>query len=216
MVNYHQLAEKWQLRPVELSGVQSFGALYYEIDTCPSTNDLLQEMALAQFPHGTVVRAIDQTAGRGRRGAAWFSSPNALQFSLLVRPDPQLFNDHGAADLPFINVLISYAMLKTIHQVSKLPAVLKWPNDILIGGRKVCGVMSEMRTSSATDQPPHIVVGCGLNLNVAKSELPAELRSSATSLASEARRTFEARELIAAFLHEFSGLYLAYQRSQSH
>lgn len=214
MVNYHQVAEKWQLRPIELNGVQSFGALYYETDTCPSTNDLLQEMALAQFPHGTVVRAIDQTAGRGRRGAAWFSSPKALQFSMLVRPDAQLLKDQGVADLPFINVLISYAMLKTIHQTTQLPAMLKWPNDILISGRKVCGVMSEMRTG--VDRAPFIVVGCGLNLNVEKGEWPPELRSIATSIFVESGKVSDERVWIGLFLREFETLYAAYCRSQSH
>jgi BirA family biotin operon repressor/biotin-[acetyl-CoA-carboxylase] ligase len=171
------------------------GGLYYDVNSCSSTNDLLQSMLNLDFPEGTIVRALQQTAGRGSRGSEWFSSPGSLQFSLLLRPKAL-----AIPDLPFLNVIFSYAWLKFLYAQYRLPAMLKWPNDILVSGRKLCGVMSEMRSQPGRD--PAIVVGCGMNVNLERQDFPNELRSQATSLQIELRESLQPRELLSGFLGE--------------
>ncbi|MEO6858337.1 MAG: biotin--[acetyl-CoA-carboxylase] ligase [Solirubrobacteraceae bacterium] len=128
-----------------------------------STNTRARELAAAGAPHGTVVTAAEQSAGRGRQGRTWTAPPGrALLCSVLVRDPPRL--------LP----LLAGA---AVAQVVGPQAQVKWPNDVLIGGRKVAGILVEGR--------PHerwAVVGVGVNVALRPSDFPAELRERATSM----------------------------------
>lgn len=142
-----------------------------------STNEQALLLGRAGAPDGTVVLAGRQLAGRGRRGAVWFCGEGkGLAFSILLRPPFE------RALWPRLSLVAGLAVVKAIESAGLVPEI-KWPNDVLIGGRKVCGILMEAEGGFA-------VVGIGLN--VARTELPGELKAIATTLegegASELRR----------------------------
>ena len=142
-----------------------------------STNTRARELAAAGAPDGTLVTAAEQSAGRGRQGRTWSAPANtALLCSLVVREPP-----------PLLSLLAGVAVAEAVDQaagpsgpgVQAAPrgALLKWPNDVLVGGRKVAGILVEGRP-----QEHWAVVGIGLNVAISVSQLPPELRDSAGSL----------------------------------
>ncbi|TAK63853.1 MAG: biotin--[acetyl-CoA-carboxylase] ligase [Bacteroidetes bacterium] len=143
------------------------------LETIDSTNIYLKSLGSQQGPEGTVVLAEEQTAGRGRRGRNWTSQRGKnLTFSVLLHPTNQTQN------VGLLSLLAGLAVTKAIRSSASLPAECKWPNDVLINGKKVCGILSEMVTSA--DNPPSIIVGIGINVN--QTEFPEEIRETATSL----------------------------------
>jgi BirA family biotin operon repressor/biotin-[acetyl-CoA-carboxylase] ligase len=167
-----------------------------------STNTTALALAASDAPHGTVVVAEEQTAGRGRLGRVWHSPAGEnLYCSVLLR---EVRTGPWLSWLPLVTGL---AILKTAHAVANVQPSLKWPNDVFIGSRKVAGVLCE---SAGLGTPaPVVVVGIGLNVNMGRESLPTELRAIATSLAAEADRRFDRAELLAALLLELEGRYAA-------
>jgi BirA family biotin operon repressor/biotin-[acetyl-CoA-carboxylase] ligase len=145
--------------------------VYYE--RIASTNDEARRLALEGTPNGTLVVAEEQTAGRGRLGRRWLAPPGqALLFSLVFYPplDPQ--------ESYQLTMLASLATLEAVASETRLQPTIKWPNDLMVGRRKVAGILSEM---CRLDEGLYIVVGIGLNVNVEPSAWPG-LESQATSL----------------------------------
>lgn len=169
-----------------------FGSPYRFCEVCESTQLLFSE----HDPEGAVVVADEQTAGRGRRGRHWKAPPaRALLFSVLLRP-PRL-------DLaPQLSLVGGLAVTLVVESALAQPVQLKWPNDVLVGGQKVAGVLAEGRVGA-------IVLGVGLNVNQGPGELPLDARTPATSLRLVAGREHDRRELLVALLAE---LELAYER----
>ena len=131
-----------------------------------STNARARELAAAGAPHGTLVTAAEQSAGRGRQGRTWAApAGRALLCSVVVRDPP---------------ALLPLAAGVAVAEVVGSEAVLKWPNDVLVGGRKVAGILVEGRP-----QEGWAVVGVGLNVALRPDDLPAELRSTAGTLGLE-------------------------------
>jgi BirA family biotin operon repressor/biotin-[acetyl-CoA-carboxylase] ligase len=165
----------------------------------PSTNILAKALAVEGSPEGSVVVADSQTGGRGRMGRTWVSPPGVnLYFSLILRPVVP------SVRVPQLTLLVAAA----IHQalcaiIPDLAAMIKWPNDILVNGRKLCGVLCEMQ--SEPDLTHFVVVGIGINVN--QSEFPSLLKDSATSLYLEKGRLFSRPELLASVLNHFEPLY---------
>lgn len=140
------------------------------LDSTGSTNAVVAERARAGEPHGLVVVAEEQTQGRGRLDRSWVSPPRAgLTLSVLIRPDlpPER--------LGWLPLLGGLAVAQALRRQAEVDAVLKWPNDVLIGDRKVCGLLAE-----AVDGA--VVLGIGLNVTTRREELPVP---EATSLALE-------------------------------
>ncbi len=140
-----------------------------------STNARARELAAAGAPHGTLVTAAEQSAGRGRQGRTWTApAGRALLCSVLVRDPPAL--------LPLAaGVAVAEAVAEVVAEVVGSEARLKWPNDVLVGGRKVAGILVEGRP-----QEGWAVVGIGLNVAVRHADFPAELRETAGTLGLEA------------------------------
>ena len=137
-----------------------------------STNVRAQRLAAAGAPHGTLVTAAAQTAGHGRQGRAWVTpSGRALACSLVLREPPRL--------LPMLAALAVAEMAETLD-AERRPALVKWPNDVLLDGRKVAGILAEGRP-----QEGWVVLGIGVNVAVAQDAFPPELRELATSLGRE-------------------------------
>lgn len=155
----------------------SLGSPHRHFRRTESTNTRARELAAAGAPHGTVVTAGEQTEGRGRQGRSWTApADKALLYSALVRP---LAERHVLLPLA-----VPLAVAEAAEQLA--PGVecdLKWPNDVLVGRRKLAGVLIEARP-----QDGWAVVGIGLNLTVAVDEFPEEIRETATSLAIECGR----------------------------
>jgi BirA family biotin operon repressor/biotin-[acetyl-CoA-carboxylase] ligase len=161
-----------------------------ELAECGSTNDEAARLARAGASHGTVVIADSQRTGRGRDGRAWASPPGAgLYLSAIVRPPLPL------AHVPPMTLAIGVGLCDAARE-SGAAAVLKWPNDLLVGKRKLAGVLVEAQSQGSRLEA--VVVGIGVNL-MTSDELPAALRATAIAL-DEAANTMIARAAFVARL----------------
>jgi BirA family transcriptional regulator, biotin operon repressor / biotin---[acetyl-CoA-carboxylase] ligase len=160
-------------------GTGRLGGPLVHLSTAGSTNDHARRLALAGAPHGTVVVAEQQTAGRGRQGRVW-SAPTgrALTLSALVRLP--------AAMLEPLPLAVALAVCEACEAVAPVACRIKWPNDVWIDGRKVAGVLIEGRPLDRW-----AVIGIGLNVNTAQDEFPEELRGPAVSLRIAAGRPID-------------------------
>ncbi len=140
-----------------------------------STNDVVKERALAGAAEGLVVVADRQTCGRGRRGRTWISAPGqGLYFSALLRPG------WPAADAPWLGVLAGLAAWQAVRDLGVTQATMKWPNDVLVEGRKLGGVLVEPRI--AAGRVEFAVLGIGINVAQTDADWPVDLRATAASL----------------------------------
>ena len=178
-----------------------FGHSLTMVASTDSTNRQLARMAEAGAPEGAVLIAETQTAGRGRMERTWFSPPGLnLYFSLLLRPavDPAL-----ATTLP---LLCGAVMARAVEQAApELRARIKWPNDLWLDSKKVCGVLCEMGAEAGGLR--HVVVGIGLNVNLPRARLPKLLVPTATSLRMATGRTFDRAALMVSILDLFDAAY---------
>jgi BirA family transcriptional regulator, biotin operon repressor / biotin---[acetyl-CoA-carboxylase] ligase len=154
----------------------SIGALHRHYRRTDSTNMRARELAAAGAPHGTVVTAVEQTAGRGRQGRTWTAPPGkALLYSAILRP-------LGESPLSLLPLTVAIAVCETAESLrSSVDCGVKWPNDVLLDGRKLAGVLIETRP-----QDNWAVIGVGLNLTIEPRDFPSELRETATSLDGDA------------------------------
>lgn len=169
-----------------------------------STNNVIKRMAEEGAAHGTLAIAEIQTAGRGRRGKQWASPKGSgIWMSFLLRPEilPQ-----KASMLTLVTAL---AVRQAIFKVCQLPVLIKWPNDIVSGGRKVCGMLTEM--SAELEWVHYVVIGIGINVNM--KEFPEEIRETATSLRMECERKINRSSLIAAFGEAFEEYYEQFMKT---
>ncbi len=166
-----------------------------------STNRDVAALAQEGAREGVAVAAGAQTAGRGRMTRLWYSPPEVnLYFSLLLRPAVELGR---AASLPLV---MGLAVAEALAELApETCPQIKWPNDLLISGRKVCGILCEMQAEA--DCVRHIIPGVGVNVNLTREQLPEELRARATSLRIETGRTFSRAGVLAAILNRFEPLY---------
>jgi len=156
----------------------------------PSTNAVVAARARAGEPAGLVVVAEQQTAGRGRLDRTWTSPARAgLTFSALVRPASPV------AGWGWIPLLAGLAVTRALRSRAEVAADLKWPNDVLVGGRKVCGILAEVAAPGA------VVIGVGLNVSARRDELPVE---TATSLALEGAASTDRDTILRAVLRELT------------
>lgn len=178
---------------------KTLGRTLHVLDIAASTNTLAVRMAQEDAPHGTVVVAESQSAGRGRLGRHWYSPPGKnLYCSVLLRtPLPR---ERLARWLSWTPLIAALAVGRAVSTATGLSASVKWPNDVLLGDRKVGGVLCE--SGDLGSAAPYVVVGMGLNVNIQAGEFPEELREIATSLSAEAQRPFDRALLLAAFLSD--------------
>jgi BirA family biotin operon repressor/biotin-[acetyl-CoA-carboxylase] ligase len=161
------------------------------VEQCESTQLLLLD---SQLPEGAVATADHQTGGRGRRGRSWVAPPGtSVLCSVLLRPP---------AGRPFaqLSLVGGLATAEAIESVSGLVAGIKWPNDVLVGGRKVAGVLAEQRGDV-------VVLGIGINVNQTAVELPPDTRVPAASLRALARRELDREDILRALLGRLDALY---------
>lgn len=178
---------------------KSFGQQLYVHQELGSTNSEAVLLAQAGAPHGTVVVAEYQSAGRGRRSRHWYSPPNTnLYCSVIVRKiGPALTLSEWLSWVPLVSGL---AVAEAVHAITSVSLSLKWPNDLLFDEHKVGGILCESTHISA--EPPIVVIGIGLNVNMPAESFPADLRQTATSLQAISRRSIDRNRLLAHLLLE--------------
>lgn len=176
--------------------------IYYQ--SLPSTMDVAREKGWGGAAEGTLVIAENQTAGRGRLHRSWVSPGGGITLSLILRPT--------ITQLPQMIMIASLGVVNAIGKVTGVQADIKWPNDVLIKGKKVCGILIENQLRGGTVE--FSVIGIGLNVNMDVS-VYAEIADIATSLSVELGREVSRIEVLQALLAEMERLYLLVKDGQS-
>ncbi|OYT30632.1 MAG: biotin--[acetyl-CoA-carboxylase] ligase [Thermofilum sp. ex4484_79] len=167
----------------------------FVIDSTTSTQDIAKDLAESGAAEGTTIVAREMNMGRGRFNRKWYASRGGLWTTVILRP-------HVDADkISLFSLLIGLAVAKGIEKVCKIKPSIKWPNDILLRNRKVCGVLIE--TSISADHVDYLLVGIGLNVN---NEIPYEIRETAISL-SQCGCDADVLSLLKVILEEIDKLY---------
>lgn len=169
---------------------------FKEVD---STNNVAKYLAEDGAEEGTIVVAEIQNRGKGRRGKTWISPPGGIWMSIILRPDIPPFS------APQLTLVTGVAVAKTLKKELKLDVGIKWPNDILIGDKKVCGILTEVNAS--VNKVNYVVVGIGIDMNVDVPLFPQDLQKDATSLKNELDTEINGPILVQKFLLEFESLY---------
>ena len=178
-----------------LGGLIGRHILYYPRIT--STMEMAKQLAKEGMAEGTVIIAGEQTEGRGRLGRTWLSPPEgSISLSIILRPH--------MSHLPQLNMVASLATLRSITTVTGLKPRIKWPNDILLNGKKVSGILIENTFEGA--QLKAAIVGIGINVDFDSASFP-EIAAIATSLSVEAGRSVSAQDLMTSLLRTFDEAY---------
>lgn len=188
---YHLVSAPDLLLPWELPGWEQKVRHYREAD---STMEVAKGLAKRGVEEGTIVVAESQSRGRGRLGREWYSPAGGIYCTVVLRPKV------SPAYAPRISLMASVAVARTIRGLFGLPAELKWPNDVLIGGKKICGILAEMEAE--TDELRFVNLGMGMNVNCSISQ------QRATSLRDELGTDVSRKRVLSAVLVEI-------QRQQS-
>lgn len=175
-----------------------FGKRIHHFFRAESTQDYAMRLAAEEEPHGTLVIAEEQTAGRGRFGRSWYSEKTSgIYFSMILRPP--LAPVHAL----LLTLAAGLAGYDAVREVTGLAVDIRWPNDLLVNDKKFAGILTEM--SAETERVHYVVVGVGLNVNHAK--IPAELEPIATSLRLAAGQRFSRMEILVRLLGAFDRYY---------
>lgn len=167
-------------------------------DDIDSTNIKAKELAQKNIEDGSIVIAEKQTLGSGRFNRKWVSPTGGLWFSLILRPTLP------PTEAPKITQIAAAAIYKTLSDFNIVPTI-KWPNDILLNDKKLCGILAEMKCDM--DSVHYLVLGIGMNININESDLDESIKSIATSLKIEFNKQFERCEILSKFLTHFEILY---------
>ena len=174
------------------------GKQVYFAEEVDSTNTWGKRLAEEGAPHGTLVVADEQTQGRGRRGRSWQSPKGTnISMTLILRPDLE------PARASMLTIVMGLSVAQGLKELLKLPVQIKWPNDAVLNGHKLCGILTEM--SAQIDYINYVVVGTGINVNL--PEVPEELKDIATSLLIETGHRVNRAEVIGAVLRAFARNY---------
>lgn len=188
--------------PVILCGLKSrvMGRRIMAYKSIGSTNNTARRLAESGSPDGTVIISERQTKGRGRLGRSWYSpSGKGLYFSIVLRPEISV------AKMPALSLVAALSICRAVEKATGLAPKVKWPNDCLIGDKKIAGILVDV--SAELDSVSYAVLGVGININADKKDFPANLRKTASSLAVEADRKFHRVEILQSFLYEFEKSY---------
>ncbi|MBV7276521.1 biotin--[acetyl-CoA-carboxylase] ligase [Clostridium sp. PL3] len=170
--------------------------MYFQ--TIDSTNNKAKELANAS-DNGTVIISEEQTSGRGRLGRAWKAPKfKGIWMSIILKPDIDPPN------IPKITQVGAAAVIKTLNDFN-INAYVKWPNDIILNNKKVCGILTEM--SGELNRINYVVMGIGINVSIKKEEFPESLRDTATSLICETGNELKRKDLVTKLLNNFEILY---------
>ncbi|NQX64853.1 biotin--[acetyl-CoA-carboxylase] ligase [Paenibacillus alba] len=196
--------DRWQVSKL-LSGLKTkvLGQKVHVYGAVDSTQTIAHALVASGAPEGTIVLAEEQTAGRGRMGRAWHSPPGkGIWMSMVLTPRVPVYF------MPQLTLLSAVALCRSIQKVCQVEIGIKWPNDLLIKGKKVSGILLE--SSGEDERLKYVIAGIGISVNLKTEDYPEELRNIATSLAIESGQEISREHLVQAFLQEFEDLYALY------
>ena len=180
------------------------------LDKIDSTNKYLRELAFNGAPSGQVVIANEQTMGRGRMGRSFFSPKDkGIYFSYLLRTDT------APQDAVTLTAWTAVAMVRAIQRVSGWTPGIKWVNDLISHGHKLCGILTEMSIESETGRIDSIIIGIGININNHIEDFSDEIKDIATSICLETGKTVSRSELAACMIEEMDSLAAAWPSSRT-
>lgn len=185
---------------------EKFGKCIVFYDEIGSTNDEAKRLAREGKPEGLLVLSDRQTAGKGRFGRKWHSpEKTGLYCSLILRPPIP------PSKISQLTILAGVAVLETIQKETSLVCKLKWPNDVLINGKKACGILIE--SASKKDKVEFAIIGIGININNSKEQFPDEIYHSSTSLKIESGKDFDREKLLSSLLSHLEKEYTCFLES---
>ena len=173
----------------------------YRVDRLDSTNTRLKALAREGAAPGTALLVREQSGGRGRLGRRFASPPGGLYLSMLLCPDC------SPERCLSLTPLAAVAVHRALRACAGVEAQIKWPNDLLLGGKKLCGILTE---GLGLPDGPAVILGIGLNVNTKREAFPPELRDLATSLYEQRGETLELEALAEALIRELDALYAAW------
>lgn len=175
------------------------------LETVDSTNDYLKRRA-SELAEGTVVIANEQTGGKGRLGRKFFSPPSmGIYMSMLLKPDC------APLDAATLTANVAVAVCRAIEKVSPFSPDIKWINDLILRGKKICGILCE---SSITDHKlDYVIVGIGLNVITRFDDFPMDIRRLAGSIYSQTGEVIDRGQLIMAIIQELDAMYTAWKEN---
>lgn len=178
------------------------------LDSVDSTNIYAKKLADEAFRDGTVVVSEEQTAGKGRLGRNWVSPKGkGIWMSIMLKPDLL------PSDAPKLTIVAAYAVSRALWGCFHVDARIKWPNDIVAGGRKLCGILTEM--SAEADEIKSVIIGIGINANLEQEDFGSGVEDTATSIRLETGSTVFRKLAAAAVLNEFERAYEVFTASGS-
>lgn len=184
---------------------EEIGRSVYFFESVTSTQKVAKEYAMNGAKHGTLIVADEQTEGRGRMVRKWYSPKGTgIWASFILRPDIQI--QHA----PQLTLLSAVAVVQAIKKVTHITPEIKWPNDILISGRKVCGILTELQAEE--DRIQSVILGIGINVNQDKNDFSAEIIKKATSLKIQLGKTVNRSSLIQSlcyYIEQLLHLYIS-------
>lgn len=175
--------------------------IYY--DSVPSTNLIAAQMAKDGTPDGTVVIADSQTTGLGRLGREFYSPPGVGIYLSYVKELPE-----GTENLGLLASLVALAVCYAISDCCGLPSKIKWPNDVMINGKKIGGVLTKLITDPATNKMTHAIIGIGVNVNQREGDFPEELLQKAGSIRAAYGKKVQRAPLCAGIINNLDKLLL--------
>lgn len=192
VINAADIAEGLDLKVI--------GTEIVTLKTVDSTNEEIKRRAQKNAESGLVVIACNQTAGKGRLGRSWFSSDGGIYFSVLLRPELP------PNDISGITLAAGLGVCVAIRKLTGLNAMIKWPNDVIIGNKKVCGILTEM--TAQTDMVDFVVVGIGIN--VLNDSFPEEISNKVTSLKMETEEQINLSQLMREIISVLDRIFTSY------
>lgn len=183
------------------------GKAIHIFDVVESTNSIARTLAGEGAEQGTVVLAEMQSAGKGRLDRDWFSPKGGLWLSIILRPDIK------PSEATKVTLMAGVAVTRTLRTAYNLDAKIKWPNDVLIKDKKVCGTLTEVRTLE--NEIDYLILGIGINANFGLEELPEQIRGLATTLRHEIGRELDFEQLFIDLLKEIDRYYALLKSGKS-
>lgn len=180
-------------------GTRFLGKEVHHFSEVRSTNDEAKSLAGKGAGEGTVVVAERQIGGKGRLGRSWASPAGGIWVSIILRPAFQ------PLEAPKLTLATALAVTRVLREETHLDARIKWPNDVFINSKKVCGILTEM--NAELDRIHYVILGIGLNVNIDIMDFPEEVRGTATSLMEELGKPISRLQLLRSILREEEKVY---------
>lgn len=173
----------------------------FHFDSIDSTNNQAKIMASKGAPEGTVILAEEQTSGRGRLGRSWLSPKGTgIWMSIILKPDIE------PSEAAKITQIAAAAVTLAVREITDCEAGIKWPNDIIVNGKKICGILTEM--SGELNSVNYMVVGMGMNVNQEPEDFPPDLKDTATSIRECVGKAISRKKMALSILRHFEELYM--------